>query len=241
MIPVVLATGFSMAIIPTVTKFFTEGNLRLVHGAIDKTYQVLLFITVPAAIGIAILAEDLYHFFFEYSEMGTQVLSHYAPLAILFGLFSVTAAILQGVDYQKWVIFSLLMGLFVKTILNTPLIKLMSVDGAILATAIGYLTTIGINVFVINRVTNYQMKVARRRIMLILLLTALMTLVVAITHMILTAIAPVDSKLMALLYAVICAGIGMAVYGTISYKLGLAQLLLGERLTKVLRKLRIVK
>ncbi len=241
MIPVVLATGFSMAIIPTVTKFFTKGSLGQVHAAIDKTYQVLLFITVPASIGIAILAEDLYHFFYSYSEMGTQVLSHYAPLAILFGLFTVTAAILQGVDYQKWVVFSLLAGLFVKTILNTPLIKLMSVDGAILATAIGYVVTIVINVFVINKVTNYQMKVARRRILLIFLLTAIMAVSVWITHFALSAIAPADSKLLALVYAMICAGVGVTIYGAISYKLGLAQLLLGDKLTKVLRKLRLVK
>lgn len=241
MIPVVLATGFSMAIIPTVTKYFTQNNLKQVHQAMDKTYQVLLFITVPAAFGIAILAEDLYHFFYSYSEMGTQVLSHYAPLAILFALFTVTAAILQGVDYQKWVVFSLLLGLFVKTILNTPLIKVMSVDGAILATAIGYMVTIAINITVINKVTNYNAKVVVRRILLILILTGMMLLAVWLTHTGLTALAPADSKLLALVYAVICAGVGGAVYGVISYRLGLAQLLLGDKLTKLARKLRLVK
>src|SRR5690606_13369836 len=159
--------GFSMAIIPTVTKFYTQGNLQQVHSSMDKTYQVLLFITVPAAIGISILAEDLYHFFYSYSEMGTQVLSHYAPLAIFFALFSVTAAMLQGVNYQKWVIFSLLVGLLTKTILNTPLIHLMSVDGAILATALGYGATIAINIFVLKKVTDYDATVVLRRILLI--------------------------------------------------------------------------
>ncbi|MEK4627577.1 MAG: polysaccharide biosynthesis protein [Solibacillus sp.] len=241
MIPVVLATGFSMAIIPMVTKYFTQKDLRQVHLAMDKTYQVLLFITVPAAIGISILAEDLYHFFYSYSEMGTQVLSHYAPLAILFALFTVTAAILQGIDYQKWVVFSLLMGLFVKTVLNTPLIKILSVDGAILATAIGYIITIGINIFVINKVTNYNAKVVLRRIILIFMLTALMAVGVLLTHFVLTAIAPAETKVLALLYAVVCAGIGVAIYGLISYKLGLAQILLGDKLTKIARKLRLVK
>lgn len=241
MIPVVLATGFSMAIIPTVTKFYTEGNLRQVHSSMDKTYQVLLFITVPAAIGISILAEDLYHFFYSYSEMGTQVLSHYAPIAIFFALFTVTAAMLQGVNYQKWVIFSLLVGLLTKTILNTPLIHLMSVDGAILATALGYGATIAINIFVIKKVTNYNATVVLRRILLIVILTIVMALAVWITHIILTAIAPASTKVLALLYAIICAGVGAIIYGAISYRLGLAQLLLGEKLTKIARKLRLVK
>ncbi|AWE08380.1 cell division protein [Lysinibacillus sp. 2017] len=241
MIPVVLATGFSMAIIPTVTKYFTQKDFRGVHAAMDKTYQVLLFITVPASFGIAILAEDLYHFFYSYSEMGTQVLSHYAPLAVLFALFTVSAAILQGVDYQKWVVFSLLLGLFVKTILNTPLIKVMSVDGAILATAIGYLVTIVINVLVINKVTAYNSKVVIRRILLIFILTGVMLLVVWLTHTGLTAIAPATSKLLALVYAVVCAGVGGAIYGAVAYKLGLAQILLGDKLGKIARKLKLIK
>lgn len=241
MIPVVLATGFSMAIIPTVTKFYTEGNMRLVHNAMDKTYQVLLFITVPAAIGISILAEDLYHFFYSYSEMGTQVLSHYAPVAIFFALFTVTAAILQGINYQKWVIFSLLVGLLVKTVLNTPLIHLMSVDGAILATALGYIITIAINIFVIKKVTNYDAKVVLRRILLIVILTFVMGLAVWLTNVLLTAIAPAETKVLALMYAMLCAFVGVVIYGAISYKLGLAQLLLGEKLTKIARKLRLVK
>jgi O-antigen/teichoic acid export membrane protein len=241
MIPVMLATGFSMAIIPTMTKFYTQNKMLEVREAMDKTYQVLLFITVPAAVGISILAKDLYHFFYSQSEMGTQVLGHYAPLAILFALFTVTAAILQGVDYQRWVMFSLLTGVLVKTVLNIPLIKLWSVDGAIVATALGYGVTIGINLWVINKVTNYKTKVVTRRILLIVLLTVVMGLAVWGTNMALYAIAPADSKGRALLYAMVCAVVGVAVYGVISYKLGLAQLLLGDKLEKIARKLRLVK
>ncbi len=36
--------------------------------------------------------------------------------------------------------------LLVKLVLNTPLIKVMQADGAILATAIGYVVTIMINI-----------------------------------------------------------------------------------------------
>lgn len=241
MIPVMLATGFSMAIIPTVTKYYTQGNIVAVRGAMDKIYQVLLFITVPAAVGISLLAEDLYHFFYSQSEMGTQVLAHYAPLAILFALFSVTAALLQGIDYQKWVVFSLLAGVLTKVVLNTPLIKLMSVDGAILATALGYIVTIGINMWVIHGVTNYETKVVARRIVLIGLLTAAMAVAVWGSNTVLHMLAPVDSKVLAFMYSAIGAIIGFAVYGALSYRLGLAQLLLGDKLDKVLRKLRLKK
>ena len=139
-----------MAIIPTITKYFTQGNLESVRTAMDKTYQVLLFITIPASVGISILAADIYHLLYSQSDMGTHVLSHYAPVAILFALFSVTAALLQGIDFQKWIVFSLLTGILVKLVCNIPFIKLWEVDGAIIATTLGYGVSIAINIWVIS-------------------------------------------------------------------------------------------
>ena len=236
-IPVMLATGFSMAIIPTITKFYTQGNVEAVRSAMDKTYQVLLFITVPAAVGISLLASELYHVLYEQSEMGTSVLAHYAPVAILFALFSVTAALLQGVDRQKWLIFSLLTGLLVKVLLNVPLIKGLEADGAILATALGYIVTIAINIVVITKTIQYKSQVVLRRILLIIIMTAVMAAVVLLVRKGLYMIAPADSKLLALTYALVCAGVGAGVYGFISFKLGLAQKLLGERIARIAAKI----
>ena len=51
-----------------------------------------------------------------------------------FSLFPVTAAILQGINEQRFTVLSLLVGLLIKLTLNIPLIKLMETRGAILAT-----------------------------------------------------------------------------------------------------------
>ena len=80
-----------------------------------------------------------------------------------------------------------------------------------------------------------------RRILLIFILTGVMILAVLITDFLLTWISPADSKVLAFMYAVICAGVGGTIYGVISYKLGLAQALLGDKITKIARKLRLVK
>ncbi|RUL56532.1 putative polysaccharide biosynthesis protein [Lysinibacillus antri] len=235
-IPVMLATGFSMALIPTITNYYTLGEFNALRAAMNKTYQVLLFITIPASIGITILATDIYHVLYEQDEMGAMVLAHYAPVAILFALFSVTAAILQGIDYQKWIIFSLLTGILVKLVLNQPLIKLMEVDGAILATTIGYLVTIVINIAVIHRVLQYRSKLVYRRVILICILTLIMAIAVFLTNKGLYLIAEPSNKLIAALYLLLCMGVGAAVYGYLSFRLGLAQKLLGEKLTKLANK-----
>ena len=236
-IPVMLATGFSMALVPSITKHFTLGEFDTLRSSLDKTYQILLFITIPASIGIAILAPGIYHVLFEQSEMGAQVLAHYAPLAILFALFSVTAAILQGIDYQKWIIFSLLTGVLVKLMLNTPLIKIMEVDGALLATALGYGVTIIINIAVIHKALHYSSKLVFRRIILICILTLLMAISVFIVNKFLYSIAVPSGKLLEAIYLIISVSVGVIVYGYLSFRLKLAQKLLGGRITKIANKL----
>ena len=88
--------------------------------------------------------------------VGAEILASYAPVAILFGLYTVTAAILQGIDRHKWIVFTSLLGLLFKLALNIPLIKLFETNGAILATAIGYTIAVGINIAVITKVLHYR-------------------------------------------------------------------------------------
>ena len=237
MIPVMLATGFSMALIPTITKYYTEGDTLGLRNALDKTYQVLLFLTIPATIGIALLADEIYHVLYEQSAVGADVLAHYAPVAILFALFSVTAALLQGIDYQRWIIFSLLTGLLVKLVLNIPLIKWFEVDGAIIATALGYATTIIINIVVIHKALDYTSEIVKRRIILICILTVAMSIAVLLTKFVLGFMFEPDTKLKALVYCFIGVGVGAGVYGFISLRLRLAQKLLGSKVTKIANKL----
>ncbi|KGR74728.1 putative polysaccharide biosynthesis protein [Ureibacillus manganicus] len=236
-IPVMLATSLSLALIPTITKYYTQGEFGLLRNAMDKSYQILFFITLPAALGISVLSNEIYFMLYSESEMGASILAHYAPVAILFALFQVTAALLQGIDYQKWIILSLLTGILIKLMINTPLIKVMQADGAILATAIGYGVSIIINLFVIKKVLNYRSKMVKRRILLIVILSIIMAIAVFITQKLLIAImGPVEGKLSAIIISVICVGVGIAVYGILSFKLGLAQKMLGERITKLAAK-----
>lgn len=236
-IPVMLATGFSMAIVPLITQEYSKGNHAEVTSSMDKIYQVLFFITLPATLGISILAPELYHVLYEKSDMGASVLAHYAPVAILFALFTVVSAILQGIDRQKWLIFSLFIGLAFKLALNVPLIKAFKADGAIMATAIGYAVTCIIIIYIINKTLNYSSIIVKRRLLLIIILTAIMVGIVIAVKYGLYQIAPASTRMIALLYATICAGAGALVYAYISLKLGLAQKLLGGKVTKLARKL----
>ncbi|RNF40790.1 putative polysaccharide biosynthesis protein [Planococcus salinus] len=236
MIPVMLATGFSMALIPLITKYFTKNEHHLVTRTLDQAFQILLFLTVPAVIGMTMLSDELYHVFYEVSDIGSEILAHYLPVAILFAMFPVTASILQGINQQKWIILNLLTGLWLKLLLNIPLIERFETDGAIAATIIGYVVAIGMNIAVISVTLNYKSALVIRRTGLIIGLNLAMAAAVFAAMLGLDQFIGLESKMHSIVRIVIIGGVGAAVYGFLSLKTGIAQKLFGERLTKYTRK-----
>jgi O-antigen/teichoic acid export membrane protein len=238
-IPVSLATAFSLTLVPSVTASFVENNVKNLNHQLNQTFQVLLFLTLPAVLGLSLLAEPFYTVFYEHVPLGTEVLRTYAPVAILFALFSVTAAILQGINEQKFTILSLLVGLLVKLSLNIPLIKLMETQGAIVATALGYTAAILINLYVIRKFAGYPFRFVWRRSLLIILFSIAMIVAASLAYWLLTLFLSPESKFQAIIIISVCALVGAALYAYLGFKSKLVYFLFGEKAVRVKDKLKL--
>ena len=238
-IPLSLATAFALTLVPLVTESFVRGNSDMMKKQIDQIFQVLLFITIPAAIGLSILAEPAYAVFYGLNHLGTNILMAYAPASILFALYAVTAAILQGINEQRFTVFSLLLGLLIKLSINIPLIKAFDANGAIYATVIGYSVSIIINLVVIRVYTNYNYKLVFRRTILIIIFNLIMAATVIFSYKGFTLVLNPKNTMHAVLLLIICALIGASVYAYLGLKTKLADELFGNRVEKLRRKLRI--
>jgi O-antigen/teichoic acid export membrane protein len=239
-IPVSLATAFSLTLVPSITKSFIENDHKSTNHQLNQAFQVLLFLTLPAAIGLSLLAEPIYTVFYEHDPLGIEVLRAYAPVAILFSVYSVTAAILQGINEQRFTILSLLVGLLIKLSLNIPLIKIMETEGAIVATTLGYLAAILINLFVIKTYSRYRFRLIFRRAMLIVIFAGIMWVGTELSFRLLSLfLSPEESKMQSLVMIVICAGVGSGIYFYLSLKSKLAYRLFGNRVDSIIKKLRL--
>lgn len=238
-IPVSLATAFSLTLVPAVTKSFVENDHKGLNLQLNQTFQVLMYLTLPAAVGLSILAEPMYTVFYRHDLIGAEVLQSYAPVAILFALYAVTAAILQGIDAQKFNILSLLVGILVKLSLNIPLIKLMETQGAILSTVLGYFTAILINLFVIKHFSKYRFRLVFRRGLLIVIFTGIMYVVTKLVYSGLSLFLSPEGKIEALIMVVVCALVGAGIYFYLGFKSKLVNFLFGNRLDKIAKKLRL--
>ncbi|MCM3725463.1 polysaccharide biosynthesis protein [Neobacillus cucumis] len=238
-IPVSLATAFSLTLVPSITKAYVENDRKNLTNQLNQTFQVLLFLTLPAAIGLSLLAEPVYTAFYEHDALGTQVLGAYAPVAILFSLYSVTAAIMQGINEQRYTILSLLVGLLVKLSLNIPLVKMFETRGAVLATAIGYSASIIINLIVIKYFSRYQYRFVWRRSLLIIIFAGCMWAGTEFMYKFLTLFLSPASKMQSVLIILISAFAGAAIYFYLGLKSGLATRLFGNRIERVLTKFKL--
>lgn len=238
-IPVSLATGFSLALVPSITKAFVENDRKGLNLQLNQAFQVLLYLTLPAAIGLSLLAEPVYTVFYEHKPLGTEVLQVYAPVAILFALYLVTASILQGINEQRYTVLSLLVGLLIKLSLNIPLIKMFETQGAVLATALGYLAAILIQFFVIKKYASYPFLFVWRRSMLIVIFGALMWAGTTLVYKLLLLFLTPESKIQSIMIIVICAAVGAVIYFYLGLKSGLINKLFGDRVDRIKKKLRL--
>ncbi|PLS14926.1 cell division protein [Bacillus sp. M6-12] len=238
-IPMTLATAFSMGLVPAITKAFAAEKMDTFSTQMNQAFQILLFLTIPAVVGMALLASPVYSAFYGYSEIGAKVLEAYAPVAILFALFSVTAAVLQGINQQKFTVLSLLVGLLIKLSVNIPLIKALETEGSVYATALGYLAACLINMYVIYYFTGYSYSLVLRRTLLMGIFAGIMAAFVLGAEKLLGLVLNLHHQGQAVIVITICAGIGALVYFAFSLKSKLAHRLFGSRIESFQKKLKL--
>ncbi|MFS0880486.1 cell division protein [Bacillus sp. 7586-K] len=241
MIPVSLATAFGLTLIPSVTESFTKNNRELLHKQIDQTLQIIMLVTLPAVIGLSVLAGPAYSIFYHgvSEEIGKEILMWYSPVALLFSLFTVNAAILQGINKQKLAVISLVLGIIVKLALNSTLIQMYQGVGSILATAAGYLLSLIYGFAMIKKHTGYSFKLLIKRSVLMVMMCIFMGLVLSVVQSILAIFVQYqDGLVQSAIVAGIAIVIGGASYLYLAYRTHLLEKVLGNRLNRFLPKSR---
>lgn len=181
MVPVSLATAFGMSLIPGITSAFTSGKISDVQNKISQAIQILMIFTLPAAMGLCILGEPIYTMVFGLGnspELGGGVLQWYSLAAVLFALFTVTAAIMQGINEQKKLITGVILGIFVKIVLNFALVLYLEEAGPILATYFGFIVSVLYNIYIIKKTIEYKLLPLFQALKEVFVLVLVMSIVV---------------------------------------------------------------
>ncbi|WP_215193107.1 polysaccharide biosynthesis protein [Exiguobacterium sp. s95] len=229
LIPVSVATGLSLSATPLLTASFTQGNMKKVKKQISQIYQLAFFVTIPAVVGMILLSQETFHVLFPKDQEAWVYLLSYAPSALFLALYSVTAAVLQGINRQYFTITATLAGLVTKYLLNAPLIHLTGDGtGAGYATILGYLVATGLMFFRITQTVDFPFSSVLRRTSLIMIISAIMGIGVALVKWGMVAFLP-ETTLASLAILIVGAGLGIVIFAGLAIWTGLAEAVLGRK------------
>lgn len=222
MIIIAFVSGMMTSLIPNLTSSLVQKDIKEVSNKINKTYQIILFCTVPMTVGLSILAKPVWTMFFGYTnQYGALTYRYFVFVALATAMFTSTITIVQVMKEYKMVLISLVSGMLVKVIFNIPFVYgfnkmgLPPFYGAITATILGYLVSSVISMIFLNKKYKISFEVTIKEIFNIVLAVLVMTLVLSGLKIVL----PINnlSRITSILYIGIYAIIGAIIYITVTY------------------------
>lgn len=99
-IPIAIASAMSSATIPSVSTTFARKEYARTREQITKAIQMTMLVSIPAMVGMAVLARPIMQFIFPQKDsldMASGLLAALSVTVVLYGLSTLTNAVLQGI------------------------------------------------------------------------------------------------------------------------------------------------
>ncbi len=233
-----IANGIVVSLLPSLTSDFVAGNFDDIRHKINKTLQILIYITVPMAVGLSLLADPVWTVFYGQSFYGPKVFMVSIFVAIFGSLFTNVIVTMQSLSRYKKMYLALITGFMFNAIMNIPFmiifykLGLPIYYGNLVATMIGYGISIVISLVDLKKTFNIDYSETIKRSIKVFLTVIVMVLLLKA----LSIIIPINgySRAMSIVIIGLYASIGMVIYFTITYKLKLFQSIIGLDILKSL-------
>lgn len=103
-LPVSIGTAMAMSLMPSIVASHVRGEGRAVEQKITGTVKFNMAITIPCAVGLAVLADPIMTMLFpslgEYHALAAHLLMAGSSAAVFYALSTITTSILQGTNHM---------------------------------------------------------------------------------------------------------------------------------------------
>lgn len=239
MIVLSISTGIIIILIPNLTTSVVKKDYDDINHKINQAFGILLFFTLPMTLGISFLADSIWTVFYGTSEYGPSVLSYFIFVGFMIGLFTSTVSIIQVLKDYKTVIWSLVIGVVLKFLLNDNLIMafykmgLPAYYGVITASLIGYFVSFMICIIRLK----FKYKINYENLTKNLIDTICGSMLMIVGLFLVNLILPsTDSRIIHLVYIVIYVAIGVLIYTVYMWNTKSMKRIFGNRLNYWIKK-----
>lgn len=157
-LPVSISTAVATAAIPSIAASAKLKQKPAIKRKMNMTLRISMIISVPAAVGIGVLGDQIIRMLFpRYTEGG--ILLTVGSVSIIFlALCQTVTGVLQGIGHVKVPVIGAVLGAIVKVILNMVLISrpAIHVVGAVLSTTGCYVVASLFNLYMLSKITKVR-------------------------------------------------------------------------------------
>ena len=238
---IIAAFGSALAItsVPLMSELVSKKQFRQVAYQFEQTIQLLMFIMIPAVIGMFVVAEPFYTIFYGYNAFGVYATRVYAVTSLFIGAYLVLGSIVQSVNLRRAGVFGLGAGILTKLIAQPIFLRIFGEIGMLYATMLALSVTIFIMMRAMHKFSKYSVSFLVRRTLLILILSLGMGVFAFGTNALLGLFIDFSSRFQSLIAMLIIGVVGVVVYGYLTLKTRLAESVIGPQAKNVRLKLRI--
>lgn len=157
-LPVSISTALATAVLPSIAASMVKKEMDVVKSKIATTLRLTMIISVPAAIGIGILGDQILQLLFPRYAGGGLLLKVGAVSIIFLALSQIATGVLQGIGKMKVPAINALIGSLIKIPVNYVLIGIASINvvGAVISTTVCYIVASGLNLYALYRATGIK-------------------------------------------------------------------------------------
>lgn len=139
-IPMILAPGFTAAIIPHLSSSLLEKKYKRIRKDIRECMNIVLFMGLFLSFAIMIYAGPIFHTLFYTSDLplSTDIIRWISLEGLMGTITPVVTSIMMALSLQKSLLRRLAIGTVIKGVLIVPLTIWMGFPGTVLATMVSY-------------------------------------------------------------------------------------------------------
>lgn len=238
---IITSFGSALAItsVPLMSDLVAKRDYKEVANQFEEAIQLLIFIMIPAIVGVIVVAEPFYTIFYSHNDFGVFATKIYAITSLFMGLYMLLGNILQAVNLRRMGIYALFAGILAKLFSQPLFLRLTGDIGMLYSTILGLFVTILLMFKMMNNFVAYSYKYIWRRGLLIIILSLIMGVFTKISYSIFGLFLNYENRMQALIGLSLVGIVGLIVYGYLVLKTKLAEKIIGEKALKLREKLRI--
>lgn len=237
-----ISTGLMTSLVPNITASFVKGDKKDVKKKVSQSFLMLLYVTMPMAVGLSILAGPVFNAFYGASTWEPKVFCFTIFIALFRCMFTTSISIAQSLNKFKNVFVSIIIGILVKLVLQIPMMHLFNALGlypfwgSTLATLIGLSTSVITNLVVINKTVGLDFKEYFKK--MFKFVYPLIIMIVVLILMKLFIPLNITTKLKSIILIAVYGIVGALIYFGLTIKNGIFKEIFGDKLFKKLKRVK---